>query len=201
MSRSPLTIEGNVTGDVRVHTFNDGSRVANFTVAVNSSKKDQQSGRYEEVGAQFFDCTAPNHLVDAVVNNVRKGVPLLVAGTLDFRDWTSREGKSGTAMELRVDKIGYSFRFHDVQGGRRQHGGGGGQQGSASSYYGQPQTAQQGYAPQQQTQPQAQSEWGRPAVPQQSVSQDNPWANQGQAAPPQHQQQQFGSGFDDEQPF
>ena len=195
MSRSPLTIEGNVTGDVRVHTFNDGSRVANFTVAVNSSKKDQQSGRYEEVGVQFFDCTAPNHLVDAVVNNVRKGVPLLVAGTLDFRDWTSRDGKSGTAMELRVDKIGYSFRFHDVQGGKRQHGGGGGAQGSASSYYGQPQTAQQGYAPQQQQgQPQAQSEWGRPAV-----SQDNPWA--GQPAQPQHQQQQFGSGFDDEQPF
>lgn len=199
MSRSPLTIEGNVTGDVRVHTFNDGSRVANFTVAVNSSKKDQQSGKYEEVGAQFFDCSAPNHLVDAVVNNVRKGVPLLVAGTLDFRDWTSREGKSGTAMELRVDKIGYSFRFHDVQGGKRQHGGGGGHQGSASSYYGQPQTAQQGYAPQQQTQPQAQQDWGRPAVPQQNVSQDNPWANQ--AAPQQHQQQQFGGGFDDEQPF
>lgn len=208
MSRSPITIEGNVTGDVRVHTFNDGSRVANFTVAVNSRKKDQRSGEWEEVGAQFFDCTAPNHLVDAVCNNLAKGTPVVVSGTLDFRDWTGKQGNTGTALEIYVNSIGYSIRFHDVQGGRRQQGGGGGRPGSAASYYGQPQTAQQGYqpqgAPQQQggypSQPQAQSEWGRPAVPPQQTSQDNPWG-QHPGAQQQYEQQSFGSGFDDEQPF
>ena len=206
MSRSPITIEGNVTGDVRVHTFNDGTRVANFTVAVNSRKKDQRSGEWDEVGAQFFDCTAPNQLVDAVLNNLTKGTPVVVSGTLDFRDWTGKNGNTGTALEIYVNSIGYSLRFHDVQGGKRQQGGGGGRQGSAASYYGQPQTAQQGYAPQgapqQQggypSQPQAQSEWGRPAVPQQGqaqpqTSQDNPWGNQGG--------QQGWDNFDDEQTF
>lgn len=206
MSRSPITIEGNVTGDVRVHTFNDGTSVANFTIAANSSKRNQQTNQYEDTGSQFFDCTAPNHLVEAVVNNLRKGVPVIVSGTLDFRDWTGKEGNTGTAMEIRVDKIGYSIRFHDVQGGRRQHGGGGGgQHGSASSFYGQPQTQQQGYpaaAPAQggygqPAQPQGQPAWGQPAAPQAGYGQPpatqqppaaatspgNPWGNQPAAQP------------------
>lgn len=207
MSRSPITIEGNVTGEVRVHTFNDGTRVANFSVAVNSRKRNPQTNEWDEVGAQFFDCTAPNQLVDAVLNNLGKGTPVVVSGTLDFRDWTGKQGNTGTALEIYVQSIGYSIRFHDVQGGRRQQGGGGGRPGSAASHYGQPQTAQQGYAPQGapqnqqqgygQQQPQAQSEWGRPAVPQ--TSQDNPWGQQAQQGG--YQQQEFGSGFDDEQPF
>lgn len=193
---NPITIEGNVTGDPRVHTFNDGKRVANFTVACNTSKKNQQGG-WDEIGSQFFDCAAPDHLVDAVMNNIRKGVPVIVSGRLDFRDYTTREGVQGKAMEVRVDNLGYSLRFHDVQGGKRQRGAAPGGAGSAASHYGQPQTAAATYGQQpaqqapaygQPAQPQGQAAWNpAPAAPAaqapqqpaaQQPAQGDPWNNQ-----------------------
>lgn len=194
--RDPITIEGNITSDIRFHTFPDGQQVANFTVASNSSAQNKQTNEWEDKGAGFFDCTVPNRLVPAVQNNMQKGTPVIVSGTLDFRAYETRDGAKGTAMEIRVEKLGYSLRHHDVQGGRRQRGGAPQQQGSAASYYGQPQQQPQQQYQQQQQGPVAQQAWGQPAVQQQPATQqqDNAWGQQ-------QQSQGSWGGFDDEKPF
>lgn len=186
-----IKIEGNLIADPQPGQGPDGAPVANFTVACNSQKK-QADGSWQEVGSQLFSVAAWRGLAAAALNNLRKGTPVVVSGRLSFRSFTTKDGRDVTALEIDADDIGYSLRFHDVQGGKRQQGGGGySQQGSAASYYGQPQQqpqqqSPQGYAqqPQQQwgqQQPAAQQAWGQPAVPPQQQQQD-PWTQQGAAA-------------------
>lgn len=185
-----IVIEGNLIADPRPGQGPDNTPVTNFTVACNTQKK-QQDGSWQEVGSQLFNVAAWRGLSAAALNNLRKGTPVVVSGRLSFREFTTKDGVQVTSLEIDAENVAYSLRFHDVQGSKRVQGGGYSQQGSAASYYGQPQQqpqqqAPQGYAqqPQQQwgqQQPAAQQAWGQPAVP--------------------PQQQQWGSGFNDEEPF
>lgn len=188
-----IQIEGNLIADPRPGQGPDGAPVANFAVAVNTSKR-QPDGSWLEVGSQVFNVAAWRQLAAAALNNLAKGTPVTVTGRLSFRKFTTQAGVEVTSLEVDAESIGYSLRFHDVQGMKRQGGGSpSGGAGSASSYYGQPQQAPQ--QPQQQapsgspwpSQPQAQQSWGQPAVPQQRSA-------------PASQQQGWDS-FDDEQPF
>ena len=181
-----VKIEGNLIADPQPGQGPDGAPVANFTVACNSQKK-QADGSWQEVGSQLFSVAAWRQLASAALNNLRKGTPVVVSGRLSFRSFTTKDGREVTALEIDADDIGYSLRFHDVQGGKRQQGaaGGYGQQGSAASYYGQPQQQPQQQAPQGYTQggpqqPAAQQAWGQPAVP--PPQQQDPWTQQGAAA-------------------
>ena len=180
-----IKIEGNLIADPQPGQGPDGAPVANFTVACSSQKK-QADGSWQEVGSQLFSVAAWRQLSAAALNNLRKGTPVIVSGRLSFREFTTKDGREVTALEIDADDIGYSLRFHDVQGGKRQQGAAGGyaQQGSAASYYGQPaqqpqQQAPQGYV-QGGLQQQAQQAWGQPAVPPQQ--QQDPWTQQGAAA-------------------
>lgn len=177
-----IKIEGNLIADPQPGQGPDGAPVANFTVACNSQKK-QPDGSWQEVGSQLFSVAAWRQLAPAALNNLRKGTPVVVSGRLSFRDYTTKDGREVTALEIDADDIGYSLRFHDVQGGKRQQGAAGGysQQGSAASYYGQQpqqpqQQAPQGYAQGGQQQA-AQQAWGQPAVQPQQQGGD-PWAAQ-----------------------
>lgn len=196
-----ITIEGNITADPEARQVGDAT-VANFTVAVTSTKKDGDA--WVDKGTGFFSCAAWRRLAPAVMNNLRKGSRVIVTGDLSFRDWTGREGNTGTAMELEVIEVGPSLRFHDAQvvkrtnnasagGGAASHYGGG--QSAAAAYGQQPaqqQPQQQGYGQQtqqdpwgNQQQPQGQQAWGNQQAQQQ-------WANPGQqppaqAGPPQQQ--------------
>lgn len=178
-----IKIEGNLIADPQPGQGPDGAPVANFTVACNSQKK-QADGSWQEAGSQLFSVAAWRQLSAAALNNLRKGTPVVVSGRLSFRNFTTKDGREVTALEIDADDIGYSLRFHDVQGGKRQQGAAGGysQQGSAASYYGQQpqQQAPQGYAQGGPQQPQAQQAWGQPAVPPQQ--QQDPWTQQGAAA-------------------
>lgn len=177
-----IKIEGNLIADPQPGQGPDGAPVANFTVACNSQKK-QPDGSWQEVGSQLFSVAAWRQLAPAALNNLRKGTPVVVSGRLSFRAFTTKDGREVTALEIDADDIGYSLRFHDVQGGKRQQGAAGGysQQGSAASYYGQQpqqpqQQAPQGYAQGGQQQA-AQQAWGQPAVQPQQQGGD-PWAAQ-----------------------
>ena len=202
MAGEPLiTVVGNLVADPEPRVSQAGKPWVTFRIASTPRVRDKQSGDWSDGEPLWLGCRAYGDMADNIAASLAKGQRVLVQGRLTQRSYTDSQGQQRTSLDLEVEEIGPSLRFATASVQRGGAGGGGARQGSASSYYGQPQTAQQGYAPQQQTQPQAQQDWGRPAVPQQNVSQDNPWANQTQTAPPQHQQQQFGSGFDDEQPF
>lgn len=209
-----ITIEGNVTGDVQVRDVQIGQntvQVASFSIAANTTKNEQ--GEWVEKGSAFFRCSAWRGLGVAAANNLRKGTPVVISGTLEFGGYTSKDsGERVDTLEIQVDAIGYSLRYHDVQGGKRQAGGG---QGSAGSVYGQPQTAANAYGqPAQQPQQQGQG-WGTPpagdpwgqapaqqygqpqqqAAPQQAPQQGGAQAMQGWAQPGQQQ------AFNTEEPF
>lgn len=202
-----ITVAGNLVADPEARVSQAGKPWVTFRIANTPRVRDRNTNEWADGETLWLGCRAYGQEAENIAASLRKGQRVVVTGRLSQRSYTDNQGNERTALDLEIDEIGVSLKFGTTTYTRG--GGGGGGQGSAASYYGQPQTAQQGYAPQgapqQQggypAQPQAQQEWGRPAVPQ--TSQENPWGQQPQqqAAPPQYAQQQFGSGFDDEQPF
>ncbi len=203
-----ITVAGNLVADPEARVSQAGKPWVTFRIANTPRVRDRNTNEWADGETLWLGCRAYGQEAENIAASLRKGQRVVVTGRLSQRSYTDNQGNERTALDLEIDEIGVSLKFGTATYTRG--GGGGGGQGSAASYYGQPQTTQQGYAPQgapqQQggypAQPQAQQEWGRPAVPQ--TSQENPWGQQPQqqdAPPQQYAQQQFGSGFDDERPF
>lgn len=219
MANEPLiTVAGNLVADPEARVSQAGKPWVTFRIASTPRVRDRDSGEWSDGEALWLGCRAYGQEAENIAGSLKKGQRVIVQGRLTNRTYTDNQGAQKSSLDLEVEEIGASLKFATATIYRGGSGGGGG--GAAASHYGQPQTSQQGYAPQgapqgaaqgygqappqqQATQPQAQQEWGRPAVPpqQQPPSAGSPWQGQQQAAPPQHEQQQFGSGFDDEQPF
>lgn len=210
MANEPtITVIGNIVADPEPRTSQAGKPWVTFRMASTPRVQNRQTNEWEDGEPIWLGCRAYGELAVHIDQSLRKGTRVIAQGRLSARSYEDRDGIKRTSMELEVEAIGPELRFATAQVTRSQGGGGfASQGGSAASYYGQPQQASQGYGqpqgqqpPQQQggwppqQQAQAQSEWGKPAVPPQQA--DNPWNQQQQA---QGQQQGWDS-FDDEKPF
>lgn len=118
-SLNDICLTGYLGGDPRCHTFNDGSRVANLSLAVARQKK--QDGEWVDdtiwvdvkVSA-YADRTAT---VDAIETYLAKGSFVAVKGELaQPREWTDQNGN--TRFTLCVDHAAVTF-------GPKTDGGGG----------------------------------------------------------------------------
>lgn len=189
-----ITVVGNLVADPEARVSQAGKPWVTFRIASTPRVRDRQSGDWSDGEALWLSCRAYGEEANNIAMSLQKGVRVIAQGKLTQRGWTDKDGNKRTSLELEVDEIGPSLKFATAAVDRNQRGGGGG-----GSYYGQPQAGQ------------AQSEWGQPAVQQQAppqanwgqpaappATQGNPWANTPPAPPAQ---QQFGGGFDDEQPF
>lgn len=85
---------GNLTKDVEIRYTGSGKAVANFTVAVNSFKKDQPP--------LFLDCTAWEGLAETLAQNLGKGSKVYVSGQLTQQSWEDKEGGKHKKFVLNV---------------------------------------------------------------------------------------------------
>lgn len=213
MAGEPLiTVTGNLVADPEPRVSQAGKPWVTFRIASTPRVRDRESGDWADGEPLWLGCRAYGDLAENIAASLTKGARVLVQGRLTQRSYTDNQGQQRTSLDLEVEEIGPSLRFATASVQRSSGGGGRGRggAGSAASYYGQSQTSQNGYAPQQQQsaaaayggqqQPQGQEAWGRPAV-QQQTSQGNPWGQPPAQQGGQYQQQSFGDGFDDEQPF
>ena len=65
-------ISGNLTRDPEYRTTGGGMGVLSFTVAVNSSRKNRQTGEYEDY-PNFIDCTMFGKRADGIQRYLSKG--------------------------------------------------------------------------------------------------------------------------------
>ncbi len=97
-----LTIIGNITRDPElrtVNTVNGPVSVCDFTVAVNSRRRGQNSnGQQDE--AQFFRCTAWRGLADVVSRYAIKGTKVCVTGPVSARTYQANDGSTRLSLEV-----------------------------------------------------------------------------------------------------
>ncbi|MDP9187868.1 MAG: single-stranded DNA-binding protein [Actinomycetota bacterium] len=123
-----VVVTGNLTRDPELRSLPSGTSVCKLRVAVNSRRKDGQSGEWVDK-PNYFDVTVWGAQGENCANYLSKGRPVAVSGRLDWREWETQEGQKRQAVEI----IAESVQFLGSREGGSGGGGGNGNGFQASS--------------------------------------------------------------------
>lgn len=117
-----VVVTGNLTRDPELRSTPGGTSVCKLRVAVNSRRKDGQSGEWVDK-PNYFDVTVWGAQGENCANYLSKGRPVAVEGRLDWREW---EAQDGSGKRQSVEIIANSVQFlgsRDGSGGGNDNGG------------------------------------------------------------------------------
>ncbi len=102
-----VVITGNLTRDPELRHTEGGTAVCEMRVAVNSRRKDGNTGEWVDK-PNYFDVTVFGAHGENCTNYLVKGRPIAVEGRLDWREWEAKDG-SGKRQAVRI--IANSVQF------------------------------------------------------------------------------------------
>src|SRR6266702_1610615 len=92
---------GNAGRAPEIRTTNDGMQVASFSLAVSTWSR-EVVGKGEPI---WLRIVAFGKLAEIIEKFVKKGSQVLVAGRLSVREYTTKNGKERTAVEIIAQSI------------------------------------------------------------------------------------------------
>ena len=108
-----VTLVGNLTRDPELRIFENKS-VANASIAVNESYKDNRTGEWKET-VTFVDLSIwNNNGSENVAGSLGKGDRVLVTGKLKMNQWQTDDGQNRSKLELLVSEIGPTLKWAEV---------------------------------------------------------------------------------------
>ncbi len=96
--RNQVTMVGRVGKDAYITTLENGSTIARFPIAVNTSKSDQGK-------ATFYSLFAWGNIAEFVRENCKKGSKLAVTGRLVNRTIIGQNGSPEKRTEVEIRQI------------------------------------------------------------------------------------------------
>ncbi len=120
-SVNKVILIGNVGRDPEIRSTNDGTRIANFTLATSENWRDKASGERRERTEWHRVVIFNDRLTDVVEKYVKKGAKLYIEGALQTRKWTDKEGQERYTTEVVLQRFRGELTMLDSRGG----GGGG----------------------------------------------------------------------------
>ena len=131
MSINRVLITGNLTRDPELRSTGSGMSVLKMGVAVNDSRKNQQTGEWEEV-PNFIDVVVFGKRGEAISRFLSKGAKVAIEGKLR---WSSWEDKDSGAKRSKIEVIADEIEFLSS---RNEGGSGSGNGSSGGSSYSAP---------------------------------------------------------------
>jgi single-strand DNA-binding protein len=116
-----VVITGNLTRDPELRHTGGGTAVCELRVAVNSRRKDGQTGEWVDK-PNYFDVTVWGAQGENCARYLSKGRPVALDGRLEWREWEAQDGSKRQAVSI----IANSVQFLGSRDGGGQNGGGGG---------------------------------------------------------------------------
>ena len=113
-----VVLTGNLTRDPELRHLSSGTAVCSLRLAVNTRRKDGQSGEWVDK-PNFFDITVWGQQGENVAQYCAKGRPIAVDGRLEWREYTDKEGNKRQAVDIIADSVQFL-------GGRDDAGNGNG---------------------------------------------------------------------------
>lgn len=98
-SVNKVILIGNVGKDPEVRTMQNGSKVANISLATSDSWKDKSSGEKKEK-TEWHRVVIFGNLADIAERFVKKGSKIYVCGQLQNRKWTDKDGADKYSTEV-----------------------------------------------------------------------------------------------------
>lgn len=101
--RNSVSLIGRVGVEPKIVKFENGSSIANFTLATDESYKNKKGEKVEET--QWHNLVVRNGLVKVVESYVKKGQELVIEGRLTTRSWEDKEGQKHYTTEILVNDL------------------------------------------------------------------------------------------------
>src|SRR6185437_15117364 len=108
---------GNVGKDPEIRSTNDGTRIANFTLATSETWRDKGSGERRERTEWHRIVIFNDRLTEVVEKYVKKGAKLYIEGALQTRKWTDKEGQERYTTEVVLQRFRGELTMLDSRGG------------------------------------------------------------------------------------
>jgi single-strand DNA-binding protein len=99
-----VVITGNLTRDPELRSTPNGTAVCKLRVAVNSRRKDGQTGEWVDK-PNYFDVTVWGAQGENCAQYLSKGRPVAVEGRLDWREWEAQDGSKRQAVEIIANSV------------------------------------------------------------------------------------------------
>jgi single-strand DNA-binding protein len=139
-SVNKVILIGNLGRDPEIRNLQDGSRVANLSVATSENWRDKASGERRERTEWHRVVIFNDRLVDVVERFLKKGSKIYVEGQLQTRKWTDQSGAEKYTTEVVLQRFRGELTMLDGRagggagagedegsyGGSGSYGGGGG---------------------------------------------------------------------------
>ncbi|MDB2571787.1 single-stranded DNA-binding protein [Polaribacter sp.] len=101
--RNKVQLIGRLGGEPEIVTFQDGNKMAKFSMATDDSYKDKEGTKVER--AYWHNVVVRGGLVNIVENYVKKGQEIAVEGKLTNRSYETKEGEKRYVTEILVNDL------------------------------------------------------------------------------------------------
>ncbi len=127
-SVNKVILVGNLGRDPEIRSTQDGTRVANLSLATSESWRDRNTGERRERTEWHRVVIFNDRLVEVVEKYLRKGSKIFVEGQLQTRKWTDQSGQDRYTTEVVLQRFRGDLTMLDTRasGGDFESGGGGG---------------------------------------------------------------------------
>ena len=123
-SVNKVILVGNLGRDPEIRSLQDGTRVANLSIATSENWRDKTTGERREKTEWHRIVIFNDRLVDVVERFVKKGSKLYVEGQLQTRKWTDQQGQERYSTEVVLQRFRGELTMLDGRSGGGDGGGG-----------------------------------------------------------------------------
>ena len=116
-SVNKVILVGNLGRDPEVRSTQDGSKMANFSIATSDTWRDKASGERRERTEWHRVVIFNDRLVDVAEKYLRKGSKVYVEGQLQTRKWTDQGGQERSTTEVVLTRFRGELTMLDGRGG------------------------------------------------------------------------------------
>lgn len=111
-SVNKVTLVGNLGKDPEVRSMQNGSKVANLSIATSESWKDKASGERKEK-TEWHRVVIFGQLAETAERFLKKGSKVYLEGSLQTRKWTDKDGAEKYSTEVVLQGFGANLTMLD----------------------------------------------------------------------------------------
>src|ERR1700759_1995609 len=123
-SVNKVILVGNIGRDPEIRSTQDGTRIANLSLATSETWRDRASGERKEKTEWHRVAIFNDRLVEVIEKYVKKGAKLYIEGQLQTRKWTDKEGQERYTTEVVLGRFNGQLPMLDGRSGGEGFGGG-----------------------------------------------------------------------------
>jgi single-strand DNA-binding protein len=112
-----VVLLGNLTRDPELRHTPSGMAVCSLRIAVNTRRKDGQTGEWTEK-PNYFDVTVWGNQGENCAQYLSKGRPVAIDGRLEWREWDAQDGTKRQAVEIIADSVQFLGGRGEGEGGQ-----------------------------------------------------------------------------------